>query len=375
MVNKTRLKTDLLEHFSEAQEQNDGKNTVIVFEKGMQDMLKEALKKRDFTEDDTILARAATLIRNDIFNHQCFDFAGSFPPGCQEDSLPSSLKSLISLIFSGANLKDQDKHESQACLTVGQIILYNTKRRPSHPGTKMRHSLQREPPISVYIGLNIHQQARSKKLIQQLYQISYDRVMELEDWIATSTCEQFIQDGVVAPACLRKGLFTIGALDNIDHDPSSTTSQTSFHGTGISLFQFPTAADPGMNRPSIQMPPSGSSQHSLPDSYAFVPAVALTTTSVNVPKLDRSHTPLFQTSLDEAILEEDGWVSHALPLLDKKFLTREDMLMWAAYHVSHQPSMQDPPALHALLPLFYEKSATPAMVKHGWMSKNRQLSI
>ncbi len=107
-----KLKTDLLEHFSDAQEQNDGKNTVIVFEKGMQDMLKEALKKRDFTEDATILARAATLIRNDIFNHQCFDFAGSFPPGCQEDSLPSSLKSLISLIFSGANLKDQDKHES-----------------------------------------------------------------------------------------------------------------------------------------------------------------------------------------------------------------------------------------------------------------------
>ena len=29
----TRLKTDLLEHFSEAQEQNDGKITVIVFEK------------------------------------------------------------------------------------------------------------------------------------------------------------------------------------------------------------------------------------------------------------------------------------------------------------------------------------------------------
>ena len=41
------------------------------------------------------------------------------------------------------------------------------------------------------------------------------------------------------------------------------------------------------------------------------------------------------------------------------------MLMWAAYHASHQPSMQDPPALRALLPLFYEKSATPAMVKHG----------
>ena len=66
--------------------------------------------------------------------------------------------------------------------------------------------------------------------------ISYDRVMEIEDWIATSTCEQFKEDGVVSPACLRKGLFIVGALDNLDHNPSSTTSQSSFHGTGISLF-------------------------------------------------------------------------------------------------------------------------------------------
>lgn len=69
---------------------------------------------------------------------------------------------------------------------------------------------------------------RSKKLIEQLYQmgisISYDRVMELEEWIATSVCEWFEEDGVVAPAGLQKGLFTVGALDNIDHNPSSTTA-------------------------------------------------------------------------------------------------------------------------------------------------------
>ena len=46
--------------------------------------------------------------------------------------------------------------------------------------------------------------------------ISYDRVMEIEDWIATSTCERFKEDGVVSPACLRKGLFIVGALDNLD---------------------------------------------------------------------------------------------------------------------------------------------------------------
>ena len=65
--------------------------------------------------------------------------------------------------------------------------------------------------------------------------ISYDRVLELEEWIATAVCEQVEKEGVVAPTCLRKGLFTVGALDNVDHNPSSTTSVDSFHGTGITL--------------------------------------------------------------------------------------------------------------------------------------------
>ena len=34
---------------------------------------------------------------------------------------------------------------------------------------------------------------------------------------------------------LRRGLFTAGALDNLDHNSSSTTAKDSFHGTGISF--------------------------------------------------------------------------------------------------------------------------------------------
>ena len=62
-INKTRLKVRLLEHFPEALEQFDGRNTVIVFKKGMENMLKEALKKRDFSEDAMTLAKAATIVR------------------------------------------------------------------------------------------------------------------------------------------------------------------------------------------------------------------------------------------------------------------------------------------------------------------------
>ena len=149
------------------------------------------------------------------------------------------------MILNGLSLKDQGKRESQACLTIGQGILYNTKKGTSGTDVKKsRHTLEREPPLPIYIGMNVHTLTRSMKLIQQLYHIgisiSYDRIMEIEDLIANCICERFAEDGVGYPACLRKLLFTVGALDNLDHNPSSTTSLTSFHGTGISLFQLPT---------------------------------------------------------------------------------------------------------------------------------------
>ena len=88
----------------------------------------------------------------------------------------------------------------------------------------------------------MHSVNRSKKLIDELcslgISISYDRVLQLENNIAFTMCKQFESDGIVCPSILRKGLVTIGAIDNIDHNPSSATAHSSFHGTGISITQF-----------------------------------------------------------------------------------------------------------------------------------------
>jgi hypothetical protein len=37
---------------------------------------------------------------------------------------------------------------------------------------------------------------------------------------------------------------------------------------------------------------------------------------------------------------------------------------WAAYHAAMQPPIRDPPALCTLLPMFYKKAATHAMIEH-----------
>ena len=332
----------------------------------MNQMLKDAIKDRDFHDDIVTLAKAAYIIRKDGFSYAGFTYSGQFPEGCQENSVPLSLKSLISMVLNGTNLKNQETRESQACLTVCQTILYNMKKKVATTEVQTRHNVAREPPLPLYIGIKVHSHTRSKKLLQLLYSLglcsSYERIMQLEDWIASSVCRYFEEDGVVAPATLRKGLFSLDALDNLDHNPSSMTSMTSFHGTGISLFQFPTNSNPGTCRPALVIQPSGDKKHCLPESYSSVPAVEMRIASASVP-----HCKLKEVGrcLDEAIVQENKWTKHALEQLKKETLVKHDSIAWAAYHASLQPSIKEPPCITALFPLFYEKSATPAMIKHG----------
>ena len=164
--------------------------------------------------------------------------------------------------------------------------------------------------------------------------------------------------------CLRKGLFSVGALDNLDHDPSSTTSVSSFHGTGISVFQFPTESQPGERRPPLLIPPTGTEQHALPEHFANVPQVELKTNSISVPEYV-STSSLQKIDIEAAMQAEGQWVIHAVSKLDKETVSTEDSLAWAAYHSSKHQRTTDLPAITALLPLFYEKANTPAMVKHG----------
>lgn len=362
-VNRFRLKNRLLGEFPEAQEQNDGRQTIIVFTEGLKSVLKEVLKERDFCDDTLVLAQAAKIVRRDMFSHEGFTFSGAFPLECQENSVPASLKTLISMLLNGISLKEQEHKESQPCLTICQTVLFNSKKRSS---SFSRHTRAREPPLPIYIGFNIHSLTRCKTLITKMYQlglsVSYDRVIEIQEWLATAVSERFEKDDCVAPASLKKGLFCVGALDNLDHNPSSTTASSSFHGTGISIFQLPTENNPGQSRPPITVPQNGTSTHSLPASYAVVPPTELKTTATIVPA--RNLCELSNTIEDHKSLES-RWLAHSMELLNKEHLNSEDKIAWSAYHSAYQSVTKDPPAVSALLPLFYEKAATPAMIKHG----------
>ena len=180
------------------------------------------------------------------------------------------------MLLNGSNIKDQDTVESQIVLTIAQMILFNYKKRPSVTD-KSRHNQNFEQPLPLYVGMKIHSQSRSKKLIMQMNElglnVSYDRILHLENQLANLVCLHVEDIGLVCPSQLRHGHFTVGALDNLDHNPSSTTATDAFHGTAICLFQFCAESNIGQLQ-SIELSSSAEIKNChLPEENTTVPAV------------------------------------------------------------------------------------------------------
>ncbi len=116
-VNRTRLKTDLLEHFqtSAVQEQFDGKNSLLVFPDGMHEMFETAKLLSNYKSEALQIAKIAKEIRKEMFAFEHFKFSGSFPQNCQSISVPYNLKLLIAMILDGTSTADSD---TQSCLTI-----------------------------------------------------------------------------------------------------------------------------------------------------------------------------------------------------------------------------------------------------------------
>ena len=144
--------------------------------------------------------------------------------------------------------------------------------------------------------------------------ISYDRVMSISTDAANSVCSRFEKDGVVCPPKLRKNLFTTGALDNIDHNPSATTAKDSFHGTAISLVQHPTSENCGNVRNVKVIDESIVKQRSvqeLPEYYTSVKPVVLNNNDPVIPKVIR---PVMPPGNDNGSLPSGFYIKINLPI-------------------------------------------------------------
>ena len=122
------------------------------------------------------------------------------------------------------------------------MVVRNTiKRIQDSEAVQKRYSAAQETPLTDFIAILLYQNTRSRTLIDTLYDLgictSYSKIINLSEDIATAMKNHFQKEELVCPKSLKKDSYTMGAIDNIDHNPSSTTSKHSFYGTGISILQ------------------------------------------------------------------------------------------------------------------------------------------
>ena len=160
----------------------------------------------------------------------------------------------------------------------------------------------------------IHGHTHKRELVDILFHmglsISYDRVLDISTDMAIAAAQQYKSNGTVCPLILRNNLFTTAAVDNLDHNPSSTTSQDAFHGTGISLFQNRVAASDGIMCHNTELHVHAGIQKKeippLPESYTTLTPVTVMKKDPIIPLMEGSLTSDGQL-VKAAIEEENEW--------------------------------------------------------------------
>ena len=374
-VNTTRLKERILSTLPHVSAHPQGRDIVLVLDRDVGGAIK-LLNDQDTDVEAMHLVRAAKVIRKDILK-QNQSFKGTFDTDCQENAIPQSLKALINFILRGpgtqrntAIKKSVEVNETQASRSISQLIIYNTTiRQAKTPQNATRHKRERETPLPIYVALKIHGLTRGRGLIDALFNlglcISYDRVLSISTDIANAVCERFDKDGVVCPPVLRSGIFTTAGFDNIDHNPSSTTSRDSFHGTAISLIQHPTKQTPGTVATFIDGRPQKEREiSSLPSQFSDVQPLVLLQRDLSPPPLI-GQLPDVENVNNYAYKKEDQWLLNVKELMRKEKLESDDNISWAAYHASNERELNYEPAITSLMSLFLENAHSAPMILRG----------
>jgi hypothetical protein len=327
-LNSTRLKEQLLLHMPELHAYHEGRDVFIVFHSDIGDVLAQ----KNITSDAIHLAKAASIIRKDVLSHK-WALEKTLNGDSIEEAVPTSLLEFVCMLEHGADIKSRVRYgASKQNLALVQLLQYNRSARHNKCVKTHRHAKDRETPFPVYVGLSVYSRHRNRKLVEMLYEngisISYDRVLEISAQLGEAVVNQYVEDGVVCPPTLRKGLFTSSAVDNIDHNPTSSTAQTSFHGTGISIFQHPSSTNGGELREGLKLGDK---------TVKRVPALPESDTNVKPAYLRVSPEP---STAPNGVVESMGSIS-TNPSLEYAWLEivnrTEDInesasIMWSSYH-------------------------------------------
>ena len=293
-IHSTKLKDRILSYFPDMEAHKKGRDVVLIFNADIGSALSKACE-HDSDNDAIHLARAANIVRRDMFKMKN-QFSGSFGTKCQEESVPVSLLALVAMVINGPNIEAQSSSSAmpQPVLTISQLLMYNSlvRRRKNQATSTIRHNQERETPLPIYLGVMVHTKTHKRELVDTLHElglsVSYDHVMDISTELGNKICSHYQREKAVCPPELKCGLFTTAAVDNIDHNPSSTSAHDAFHGTGHSLFQHPDSDSGGVARAvtTTHGDPATTNRTiaCLPETYTSIPPATLTRVDPPLPK-------------------------------------------------------------------------------------------
>ena len=267
----------------------------------------------------------------------------------------------------GADIKSQIQHgASESDLSISQLLQYNCFAEYKEGTDVHRHSKNRETPFAVYMVLYVFAKIRKRQIIEMLHEnglsISYDRVLEISAQLGEAVVAQYVEDGVICPPALRKQLFTTAAVDNIDHNPTATTAQTSFHGTSVSIFQHPSTENAGDEREPLKLESEMKVKKvpELPEAYTNI-GPAYITQNPNPPPVTSPSLPAPE-SISSHLKEEYYW-------LEEVFLTKEVAdavsIKWSAHHATQKRSHPFEVSISVMMPLWQDQARSVATIKHA----------
>ncbi len=365
-IHSTRLKEKILSRIPELQESRKGREIVLTFREGIGLAIYKVCKQ-DYEEDGICLSSAAKIVRKQILQHNQAEDKGLFEESCQEASVPRSLVTLIGTIICGTDITNNvATAESKVALNIAQLIHFNVikhKRRNVKESEKLRRNKEQETPFPLYNGLLIHAKTRKKGIVNTFAKkglsVSYDRVKDVQLNITKQLCKKYQEDGFVCPPSLVEGLFTTAAVDNIDHNPSSTTAVKAFHGTSISIFQHPEKTmQPKPTNLKADLEES-SVTLKLPESYTTLQPTKTKTVECSLQTVNSESMPAYK-----AREEMNDWLKHLLGVnKEERNHDIKDRFSWSAFH-SQNSTVAPIKSTSTLLPLLNDSVNSTAMLRH-----------
>lgn len=120
-------------------------------------------------------------------------------------------------ILNGPSIKSDIKIVPQAALSIAQLILNNCHVRRRKDSASSHHTLTKETPLPIYVGLESPAKTRKRQLADTLFDLGisifYDRVLSISTDLGSTVCQQYRSENIVCPFKIRRDLFSVAAVD------------------------------------------------------------------------------------------------------------------------------------------------------------------